>query len=63
MNKGELYNVYLDGVMMTLCVLGSYIEEISGEEVVILALISPDNMLHMPLYDFNLLFSGRKTLH
>lgn len=57
MNRGDLFGVYLNGVMMTICVIGSYNEEYSGEEVVVLALVSPDNMLHIPLSDFNMLFS------
>ncbi|MGE5404408.1 MAG: hypothetical protein ACM3UZ_11745 [Acidobacteriota bacterium] len=63
MNKGDLFNVYLDGVMMTICVIGSYKEEHSGEEVVVLALISPDNMLHIPLSDLNVFFPAKKNLN
>lgn len=63
MNKGDLFNVYLDGVMMTLCVLGSYKEEYSGEEVVVLAVISPDNMVHVPLSDLSIFLPIRRYLH
>jgi hypothetical protein len=31
--------------MMTVCVLGSYREEFSGEEMVILAVVSQENMV------------------
>lgn len=59
-NRGDLFSVYMNGVMMTICVIGSYREEYSGEEVVVLALVNPENMLHIPLADFNILFSGQK---
>ncbi|NLV16431.1 MAG: hypothetical protein GXY50_04370 [Syntrophomonadaceae bacterium] len=61
MNKGDLLNVYLNGVLMTICVIGSYKEEYSGEEVVVLALVSPDNMLHVPLSDLNAFYPVRKV--
>lgn len=63
MNKGDLFTVYLDGAMMTVCVIGSYKEEYSGEEMVILAVISQDNMVHVPLDDLDMLFPRRKFMH
>jgi hypothetical protein len=62
-NRGDLFSVYLNGVMMTICVIGSYNEEYSGEEVVVLALISPDNMLHIPLSDMTRFFPGNKVMN
>ncbi|MGI5922047.1 MAG: hypothetical protein ACOX6I_09970 [Syntrophomonadaceae bacterium] len=63
MNKGDLFTVYLDGVMMTLCVLGFYNEEYSGEEMVILAVVSQDNMVHIPLEDLDSLFIHKKYIN
>ncbi|MBP1762468.1 MAG: hypothetical protein H6Q64_2010, partial [Firmicutes bacterium] len=39
MNRGDLFTVYMEGTMMTVCVIASYKEEYSGEEMVILAVI------------------------
>ncbi|MGE5398303.1 MAG: hypothetical protein ACM3MK_12340 [Chitinophagales bacterium] len=63
MNKGDLFTVYFEGVKMTVCVMGSYQEEYSGEEVVVLAVITPDNILHIPINDFSIFFQNRKTLN
>lgn len=63
MKKGDLFTVYLDGVMMTVCVLGFYNEEYSGEEMVILAVVSQDNMVHVPLEDLDGLFTHRKYVN
>ncbi len=60
MNKGDIFTVYLDGEMMTLCVLGFYNEEYSGEEMVILALVNQDNLLHVPMENLESIFSRRK---
>lgn len=61
--KGDLFTVYLDGVMMTVCVLGFYNEEYSGEEMVILGVVSHDNMVHVPLEDLDALFTPRKYIN
>ncbi|MEQ8200461.1 MAG: hypothetical protein ABRQ24_03445 [Syntrophomonadaceae bacterium] len=63
MNKGDLFTVYMDGNPMTICVLGSYQEELSGEEMVILAVISQENMVHVPAEDLNNLFLRAKHTH
>lgn len=48
---------------MTVCVIGSYKEEYSGEEMVILAVVSQDNMVHVPLEDLDMLFPRRKFMN
>lgn len=63
MNKGDLFTVYLDGSMMTVCVIGSYREEYSGEEMVILAVVSQDNMIHVPREDLDMFFPHKKYLN
>ncbi len=63
MNKGDLFSFYLDGVMMTVCVLGFYSEEYTGEEMAILAIVSQDNMVHMPLEDLEVLFPKRRFIN
>ena len=63
MNRGVLFTVYLEGTMMTVCVIASYQEEYSGEEMVILAVISQDNMVHVPLEELDYLFPHSKYLN
>ncbi|MEA1961304.1 MAG: hypothetical protein U9N81_08560 [Bacillota bacterium] len=63
MNKGDLFTVYMDGAMMTVCVVGSYTEEYSGEEMVILALVSQENMVHVPLEELDMLFPKKRYLN
>ncbi|HCF71909.1 MAG TPA: hypothetical protein DER33_10070 [Syntrophomonas sp.] len=63
MKKGDMFTVYLDGNMMTICVLGFYNEEYTGEEMVILAVVSQDNMVHVPLDDLNGLFRPQKYIN
>jgi hypothetical protein len=58
-----MFTVYLDGAMMTVCVLGFYNEEYTGEEMVILAVVSQENMVHVPLEDLNGLFNPRKYVN
>lgn len=60
MNKGDVYTVYLDGNVMTVCVVGFYADEVSGEEMVILAVVNRDNMVHVPLDDLQSLFPNNK---
>lgn len=60
MNKGDLFTVYMDGSVFTVCVLGFYSEEYTGEEMVILALVSQENLVHVPLDDIQALFPQRK---
>jgi hypothetical protein len=59
-NKGDVYTVYLDGNVMTVCVVGFYNEEFTGEEMVILAVVSGENMVHVPVDDLQALFPDRK---
>ncbi len=63
MDKGDLFTVYMDGNMMTMCVLGSYQEELSGEEIVILAVVSQENTVHVPADELNKLFPRMKYNH
>lgn len=63
MNRGDFFTVYLEGVMMTVCVIGSYQEEYSGEEMVILAVVSQDNMVHVPVEELDMLFPRRKFMN
>jgi len=60
LDKGDLFTVYMDGNVMTICVLGSYNEELSGEEMVILAVVNQENMVHVPVTDLNMLFPRKK---
>lgn len=63
LDKGDLFTVYMDGNVMTICVLGSYKEEYSGEEMVILAVVNQDNMVHVPVNDLNMLFPRKKYVN
>lgn len=63
LHKGDLFTVFLDGVVMTVCVLGLYSEEYSGEEMVILAVIGQENMVHVPLYELESIFPSRKYVN
>ncbi|MGE5390182.1 MAG: hypothetical protein ACM3PE_03875 [Deltaproteobacteria bacterium] len=63
MNKGDLFTVYMNGTMMTVCVLGFYNEEYTGEEMAILAVIDQDNMVHIPLDDLEALFPQKKFIN
>jgi hypothetical protein len=63
LDKGDLFTVYMDGNVMTICVLGSYNEEYSGEEIVILAIVNQDNMVHVPVTDLNMLFPRKKYIN
>ncbi|MDD4801496.1 MAG: hypothetical protein PHF24_00945 [Syntrophomonas sp.] len=60
MDKGDMFIVYMNGNMMTICVIGSYKEEYSGEEMVILAVVNQDNIVHVPADDLDLLFPQKK---
>ena len=63
MNKGDLFTVYMNGTTMTVCVLGFYNEEYTGEEMAILAVVSQDNMVHVPADDLDILFPQKKYLN
>ncbi len=60
MNKGDVFTVYLDENVMTVCVVGFYDDELTGEEMVILAVVSRENMVHVPLDDLQSLFPDNK---
>jgi hypothetical protein len=62
LDKGDLFTVYLDGNAMTICVLGSYTEG-SGVEMVILAVVGQENMVHVPIDDLNALFAKAKYIN
>jgi hypothetical protein len=53
----------MEGTMMTVCVIASYKEEYSGEEMVILAVISQDNMVHVSAEELEYLFPRSKFLN
>lgn len=59
MNKGDLFKLYLDGVAMTVCVLGFYNQENTGDKMVILAVISQENLIHVLLEDLEELFDQK----
>ncbi len=63
LDKGDLFTVYVDGTIMTVCVLGFYSEEYSGEEMVILAVVSQDNLVHVPLTDIQSIFKQNKYMN
>ncbi len=63
MNRGDLFTVLYNGVLVTICVVGTYLEEFSGEEMAILAIVTQDNIVHMPVNDLDALFPGKKYLH
>lgn len=63
LDKGDLFTVYMDGNVMTICVLGSYNEEYTGEEIVILAVVNQDNMVHVPVNDLNMLLPRKKYIN
>ncbi|MEQ8173937.1 MAG: hypothetical protein ABRQ26_02620 [Syntrophomonadaceae bacterium] len=63
MNKGDLFTVYMEGTAMTVCVLGFYEEEYSGEEMVILAVVNQDNMVYVPLTDLETIFPKDKNIN
>jgi hypothetical protein len=63
LNKGDVFTVYMDGNMMTICVIGSYKEEYSGEEMVILAVVSQDSLVHVPADDLDLMFPQKKYIN
>ncbi len=63
MNRGDLFTVYLNGVMITVCVVGTYHEEYTGEEMAVLAVVSQENIVHIPLTELDALFPAKKYLH
>lgn len=63
MTKGDLFAIYMDGVIMTVCIVGTYHEEYSGEEIVILAVVNQENMVHVPLQDLEAMFPNRKYVN
>lgn len=62
-NKGDLFTVYMDGTIFTVCVIGSYQEDYSGEEMVILAIVSQENLVHVPQHQLDIIFNRPKFLH
>lgn len=63
MNKGDLITVYLNGILTTICVLGFYNEELSGEEMAIIAVVNQENMVHVPREDLEVLFPRSKFIN
>ncbi len=63
LDRGDIFTVYVDGMVMTVCVLGFYSEEYSGEEMVILAVVNQDNLVHVPLTDIRSIFRQNKYMH
>ena len=62
MNRGDLFTVYLDGVMLTVWLLVLIMKNIR-EEIAILAVVSQDNLVHVPLQELNALFPAKKFMH
>jgi len=63
LNRGDLFTVYLDGVMITVCVVGTYLEEYTGEEIAILAVVNQENIVHIPLNELDAIFPVKKFMH
>jgi len=63
LNKGDLFTVYINGVMTTFCVIGFYNEELSGEEMAIVAVVNQENMVHIPLEDLEALFPKNRFIN
>jgi hypothetical protein len=63
LNKGDLITVYLNGILTTICVLGFYNEELSGEEMAIIAVVNQENMVHVPREDLEVLFPRSKFIN
>ncbi|MBC7074929.1 MAG: hypothetical protein H5T98_02410 [Syntrophomonadaceae bacterium] len=63
LNKGDLFTVYINGLIMTVCILGFYSEEYSGEEMVVLAVVNQDNMVHVPLHDLERIFPQNRFIN
>lgn len=63
MNKGDLFTVLYNGAVVTICVVGTYLEEFSGEEMAILAIVTQENIVHMPVNDLDALFPGKKYIN
>lgn len=58
-----MFTVYMEGAMMTVCVIASYKEEYSGEEMVILAVVNQDNMVHVSVEELEYLFPRGKFMN
>lgn len=63
MDRGDLFTVYINGTMITVCVMGTYQEEYSGKEIAILAVVSQDNIVHIPLNELNAIFPSKRGIH
>ncbi|MDD3852591.1 MAG: hypothetical protein PHD40_02920 [Syntrophomonadaceae bacterium] len=51
MNKGDFFTLYWEGIALTVCVVGFYQEEKTGEDIVVLALVQQENLVHIPLHE------------
>jgi len=49
LNKGDFFTLYWDGAALTVCVVGFYQEEKTGEDIVVLALVQQENLVYIPL--------------
>lgn len=63
LDKGDVFTVYLEGEVVTICVIGSYIEEWSGAEMFVLAVVNQDNMMHVPAEEMDRLFAIDRHSH
>lgn len=63
MNRGDIFTVYMEGAALTLCLIGSYREDYSGEEVAILALVNQDDLMYIPVWELERIFPHRNQLH
>jgi len=60
--NGNWFTVMMDGESVTVCVIGCYENE-EGEETALLAVIRPENMLHVPKRQLDYLFQSHDPLH
>lgn len=63
MDKGDIFTVNINGSQVMVCIVDHYTEEVSGQEMVVLALISQDNVFQIPAQDLEPLFSDGKRLN
>jgi len=48
-NKGDLVDININGQKMTVCIVGFYVDDDSGEEVALLVVVPPESLLHVPV--------------
>lgn len=63
MNKGDLINIYFNGMTITVCIVGFYVEEVSGQEIALLAVVPPDSLFHIPTSDLASILNSSRLLN